>query len=527
MNTIRRPWKAYLTSSLFAIAPSFAQPPHQGDLRAWFKADAGVTVVADAVTQWTDQSANGFTFTPPDTGPSVISAAVNGRAAISFDGSTQLNGSLGAATLGNATIFALFRYTNESSDNDYLYTLGTLAASGSQMTLSRQSSDRAYHFDGATQNFSSNDTLPANQWFVSTQLFGPRDNNSHDLFLNAASVIRSEASNAYAADVTTCVIGNWTSGSFRVVGDVVELLVYDRALSETERADVEEYLRDRGGLAVFFKPEAEILSAWEIIQYELGAQLPAVWSFDLGGTRADQAINADPSILLSVIDVANKVIWGQFGSGSAPDSMGVVFGYQNRGEFYLLDWKKTTASFSTFGTAPQGMRLRVFHVDGDPVGRDFWAADAPAKVTVLRQNDLAWANGVDYDFSLRFTPGSFVIRIWEGDTVLETWEVEDATYLSGRFGYFINSLENVRFGQVFVNTMEPIRIVGVEAFGNQLLLRWLGGEPPFRIERNPDLVAPWTPTTGNIWDRIQFVPIDGDKQFYRVRSIGEELSNPP
>ena len=56
--------------------------------------------------------------------------------------------------------------------------------------------------------------------------------------------------------------------------------------------------------------------------------------------------------------------------------------------------------------------------------------------------------------------------------------------------------------------------------------RIVGGEPPFRIERNPDLVAPWIPATGNIWDRIQFVPIDGDKQFYRVRSIGEELSNP-
>jgi hypothetical protein len=510
---------------------AFAQAPLQNGLHAWFKADAGVTVTNGTVTAWTDQTANGFVLTPPATGPVLTPASVNGLPALTFDGTVQLNGSLGTESLNDATLFAIFRYTVADSDNDYLYTLGANASAGSQFSLSRRSSERAYHYDGSVAFLSADGLVPGSQWLVSSQVFGAETVSSHDLFLNGAAVLRSKSSGSYAADPGTMVIGNWTSGSTRFVGDLVELLVYDRALTESERRSMEGYLRNRTGLAANFEQEAEILSGWDVIQYELDAQPDALWTFDLGGTRADQAINSDASILLSEIDVANQVVWGKFGAGSAPDFMGFVFGYQDRGHFYLLDWKKTTASYKTFGSAPAGMRLRSFHVaEGDPVGRDFWAADNPTNVTVLRQNSLIWANGVDYDFSLRFTPGSFVIRIWQGDTVLETWTVQDDANPSGRFGYFVNSLQFVRFGQVFVHPLDPIAIRSFtrqgDGSGDPFQLRWIGGEPPFQIERNDTLVGEWLPISGNLWNRDALVPGNADRAFFRVRSIGEKLTNP-
>ena len=45
----------------------------------------------------------------------------------------------------------------------------------------------------------------------------------------------------------------------------MELIVYDRTLSEPERATVEEYLRLKAGIPAFFKPEAEIISDWEVV----------------------------------------------------------------------------------------------------------------------------------------------------------------------------------------------------------------------------------------------------------------------
>ncbi|MCU0780567.1 MAG: hypothetical protein MUF04_05620 [Akkermansiaceae bacterium] len=467
-----------------AIPGAVAQTPLQTGLHAWFKADAGVTVTGGSVTAWTDQTANGFILVPPATGPVLTAASVNGLPALTFDGTRQLGGSLGAGALGDATVFAIFRTTVADSDNDYLYTLGAPGTAGSQLTLSRRPGQKAYHYDGSAQFLSAEGLMPAAQWFVSSQVFGARSATSHDLFFNGAAVMRTDSVGNYNPQSGTFVIGNWTTGATRFVGDLVELLVYDRALTEAERRSVEEYLRNRAGLPANFEQEAEILSGWEVIQYELNGQPDAQWTFDLGGTRADQAINCDASILLSDINVANQVIWGKCGSGTAPDFMGFVFGYQDRGHFYLFDWKKTTDSYLTFGTAPAGMRLRSFHVaEGDPSGRDFWAADDAARVTVLRQNNLVWAGGIDYDFSLRFTPGSFVIRIWQGDTVLETWTVEDPTYLAGRFGYFVNSLQNVRFGQVFAHPLAPVTIRGFERQGSwasePFQLRWIGGEPPF------------------------------------------------
>ncbi len=513
----------------FQLFPTLAmaQAPFPGDLHAWFKSDAGVSTESNAVTQWADQSGNGFVLTPPATGPVLNPGVLNGLPALTFDGSTQLNGDLTAPAVTGASIFAIFRYTIEDSNNDYLYTLGSDGPAGSQFTLSRRSDSSVYHFDGGAQNVGEDGTLPPNTWFVSSQVFGADAGISHNLFLNSVSVQRTSASDPYSADLSTSVVGNWTGGSNRFVGDLVELLVYDRALTVSERSDVEEYLRERAGLPEFFKTEAEVLADWSVIQYELSTQPDAEWTFDLGGTRADQATNADASILLSEIDVADKVIWGQFGSGSAPDFMGFVFGYQNTREFYLFDWKKETASFLNFGQASAGMRLTTFHMDGEePSGRDFWASDRAEHTTVLLQNNIPWVDGVDYDFSIVFSPGSFTIRVWEGETVLESWTVSDSTYPSGRFGYFSNSLQNVRYGQVFANDIGPLEIDMFEVDSGQVAMRWLGGEPPYVIESDEDLDS-FTPATNHIWNRTTTLPQVGDRGFFRVRSIGTELSSAP
>ncbi|BCX46694.1 T9SSC-terminal target domain-containing protein [Haloferula helveola] len=514
---------------LFAIlvigGTAAALPPLDSDIHAWFVADAGVTTDGTEVLEWTDQ-VGGFTMTPPIDGPELLPNQVNSLPSLYFDGSTQLTGSLGATPLSSASIFALFRCTLENGNNDYVYTLGTDGGSGSQMALSRDTGNRAYHYDGALENQSVNGAMPGDTWFVSSQIFGEDGPNSHDLYLNGSAVVRSNASGPYSANVTGCVIGNWSSGLYRHVGDLVELIVYDRTLSESERTEVEEYLRQKASIPAFFKPEAEVLSDWEVIQYELGAQPDANWTFDLGGTRADQSTNADASILLSDIDVAYKVVWGQFGSGSAPDFMGFVFGYQDRGHYYLFDWKKTTDSYLSFGAATSGMRLTAFHVDGaDPSGRDFWASDIAANTTVLEQNNIPWADGVDYDFSLSFTPGAFTIRVWEGETVIQTWTVADTTHTSGRFGYFINSLQNVRFGQVFSHDIGPVFIDGIDRAGTDFSLRWSGGEPPYVLETSSALDG-FTPATGHLWDRFLTLQAPGPRGFYRIRSIGSELSAP-
>lgn len=446
--------------SLAVAAPAAVQLPVTDGLDCWLRADAGVTTTGGLVDAWLDQSSSGLTFTSPapTERPPLTPSVVNGLPAITFDGTVQLNGD-SIAMYGECTVFALARYTVPSSDNDYLYTIGTDGGPGSQFTLARRSGDSPYHFDGSAQNIANDQSIPADVFQVLTQTFGEDAPERHKLFQNNFQIMETDAAAPYAVDASTFVIGNWSSGGFRFVGDLVELIVFDRVLDGAERLQIEDYLRRRADIPAFFDPLTEDMTDWEVVQYEVNAQPDADWRLRLSGRAVDQFVNCDPSIFLSQHDPGPAVFTGQLGSGNAPDYMGFAFGYQDRGHYYLFDWKKVTASFNGFGVGERGMSLRRVAVagGGDPTGSDLWgSADGP-NVTTLAGNDIPWVDGVDYQFTIAHEPPFIDIEIREGSTVLESWSLTDGGLGTGRFGYYVNSLQSVRFGRVLV---EPISEVG-------------------------------------------------------------------
>ena len=147
-----------------------------------------------------------------------------------------------------------------------------------------------------------------------------------------------------------------------------------------------------------------------------------------GHRQLDQFINSDPSIYLSPFAIANQPSRPMV-SGSAR-SEGFVFGYQDRGHYYLLDWKKVAASYQNFGVQPRGMRLREVHVPGgqDPTGADFWSALNVTNSTTLRTNDLAWVDGADYDMVLRLRPGLIELEMYRGARIC-SWSVTNNAIL--------------------------------------------------------------------------------------------------
>src|SRR5262245_3025287 len=84
------------------------------------------------------------------------------------------------------------------------------------------------------------------------------------------------------------------------------------------------------------------LSSWTVIQYEFNDQPDANWVLSAGNTVASQIVNADASILKGG-SVANSQIQGSWRVDTSADDdfMGFVFGYQNRGQYYLFDWKQS------------------------------------------------------------------------------------------------------------------------------------------------------------------------------------------
>src|SRR5688572_16607658 len=141
--------------------------------------------------------------------------------------------------------------------------------------------------------------------------------------------------------------------------------------------------------------------------------------------------------------------------------MGFVFGYQNRGQYYLFDWKQSEQN-DPLGFVDAGMSVKVVNNGGsDPTGADLWPTAGSSSVSVLVHNTIPWDEFTDYTFRLNFTPGTFEIEVSEEATVLQNWIINDSTYTGGEFGFYNYSQGNVIYSG-FIQRDDPPPI------GNQL-----------------------------------------------------------
>lgn len=138
--------------------------------------------------------------------------------------------------------------------------------------------------------------------------------------------------------------------------------------------------------------------------------------------------------------------------------------------------------------------------------------------TTLTNNSLPWVDGVDYDLVLRLHPGQIELEVYQGTTNLVSWTVNDNTYPSGRFGYYDSSLENVRFGQIVLESVSPL-ITNIQRTNNtNVSLTWINGLPPFQVQGRTNLtLGNWLDVGGETTNQNQTVTSPSDASFYRVR----------
>jgi len=171
------------------------------------------------------------------------------------------------------------------------------------------------------------------------------------------------------------------------------------------------------------------------------------WNVAEDGLSVFQSNNSNPGFFLSDFDAASSVLDGTFTveTTSDDDIIGFVFGYQDPTHFYLFDWKQGTQGLCG-GTADAGMTVKVVNADTDLTCVDLWNTDGqPDRVTNLYHNTIPWEDNTTYGFTLDFQPGTIGIEVSQGDTVLDSIVVQDATYASGPFGFYNNSQNAVRY----------------------------------------------------------------------------------
>lgn len=216
----------------------------------WLKSDSGVTADAGGmVSSWADQSGAGNTVTQSQAGttyrPSCVPNVLNGRPVVRFAGGGQVLQSLGRVLSAgtNFTTFGTFSFSSlPASTYQYVWWngddsipggYGCFVATTPRAKCSWGSSDKAITYQS--------DIVPGTWYKMASRYSVP----THQAWMNGTSLgTTTKFGSSFTGGVFS--VGNFgpnlTKGLY---GDVAEILVYNRALSDAEVANVNNYLASR------------------------------------------------------------------------------------------------------------------------------------------------------------------------------------------------------------------------------------------------------------------------------------------
>jgi hypothetical protein len=223
--------EAYNWSELSNVASVTVTGIATNGLKLWLRADAGLTfATGNYVSAWADQSGNSnhATQNTASAQPLRVEGEANGKPVLRFDGSDHV---LFPRQTTIRTVFWVVKEQAGSSDA-WRYLLGDVTG---------------YPFSsGSAHQIWSSTYTHSNVLSGETRLNGAVINGVTTNRPTALSLISVVTANNVSADV-------FSDRTYRWMGDLAELVIYDRPLADVERRQVEEYLAAKYGL---FTPAA-------------------------------------------------------------------------------------------------------------------------------------------------------------------------------------------------------------------------------------------------------------------------------
>lgn len=245
----------------FGGAAKAFSPTDIAGLQLWLDATTGlfdatsggsaVTTDGSSVARWEDQSGNSYHFDQATSNnrPVLKTSIQNSKNVIRFDGLNDLM--LGSNSLKFKPPVSMFCVVSKRGGSDYqgIYTAGVLAIVNGYGILISNTGDNSGAFTSqyriGNTNISTNyytATLPStNTFFIGSATI---DSSTNKVFFNDST----EDSISHTVDTTpnqNVYIGardNFGSPLFYFNGDMAEVLVYNTALSTTNRESVRDYL---------------------------------------------------------------------------------------------------------------------------------------------------------------------------------------------------------------------------------------------------------------------------------------------
>jgi parallel beta-helix repeat protein len=233
----------------FTVATANAAALPTAELVLWLKSDTGVLSHSGLVSRWADQSGHGNDAVQLSSGaqPKLVPGVANGLPALDFDGTADMlrvanNPSLDLGS-GGFTISYWMRSPLTGANNGHMR-----KGSGS------------YNLNGGGFEFRTQRTLleftraiksgyaPRVQYYIAPNIWMhvlvvyDRSGGKATLYVDGTAVGSMPSAGTFA-DTYDLELGHGNDGFFD--GDIAEILVYRKALSDAERAQVRQYMLDR------------------------------------------------------------------------------------------------------------------------------------------------------------------------------------------------------------------------------------------------------------------------------------------
>jgi hypothetical protein len=233
-------------------------------LQLWLKGDFGTVLSGSNITQWSDLSgvapANNATQATSASQATLVSSALNGYPSASFNGTSRnysLANQLTDLTSG-FSIFAVIKPVGTATK-----TLFATSNAGPSNLVSLETVNTQVRLNAYNATTASNVITPTSSITVGKfQLVDAVHNGaaSASISVNGESKISGTVQNLVNTARTQNILGaNNTAATFWN-GELAELLVYSRAVTETERKNIQAYLSNRYQLTTATATAAPVFS---------------------------------------------------------------------------------------------------------------------------------------------------------------------------------------------------------------------------------------------------------------------------
>ncbi|PTY02065.1 hypothetical protein DB346_10090 [Verrucomicrobia bacterium LW23] len=239
-----------------AYAAFLANPPATvpaaSDLAVWLKADAGVTSTSGNVSAWADSATGLYTAVPAGAGqPTLVPNAINGKPAIQFPGDRRVEilnqPELNPTTL---TVVAVGKFDAPGTDQAPFVAKANDARNAGWALVQTAANSLGAWVVGPAQKSGSYQF--ARTWGTVSATYTTSGGQSLATFINNISTGTPVTITGTLGPVTEPLrIGG--DGTRNLRGSIAEILVFRRALTQPERADLDSYLSEKYGL---YRPNA-------------------------------------------------------------------------------------------------------------------------------------------------------------------------------------------------------------------------------------------------------------------------------